>query len=52
MTDDNFDCDVDLALSVLQILYITMHVIELQDIVSHCCNTKVSLQGEINIVCT
>lgn len=47
MTDNNFDCNVDLTLSVLQILYITMHIIELQDIinarllvVNYCCNAK------------
>lgn len=38
MTDNNFACYVYLALSVLQILYMTMHVIEWQDIINarHC----------------
>lgn len=48
MMDGNFDCKVDLTLSVLQILYKAMHVLELR--VNHCCNVKLLLQDEIHIV--
>lgn len=46
----NFDCKVDLTLSVLQILYKGMHLLERQDSINHYCNIKLLLQNEINVV--
>lgn len=50
MMDGNFDCKVDLTLSVLQILYKAMHVLVLQGSINCYCNIKLLLQDEINII--
>lgn len=50
MMNSNFDCKLGHTLPILQILFKTMHVLDLQDSINHYCNLKLFLQGEINIV--